>query len=122
MLAANAWYDNSSLRKPHMAAHVKTSLGGLHKCPACGAVTCVLETRVGGARLVSNSNILRRRRKCMACDHRFTTVEITLEDYAALSSNQSAVLRAALLRTRNTLQAGVRRLDFLLEAEDIANG
>jgi len=38
------------------------------KCPACDSATHVLETRE-----------TRRRRRCLTCDHRFTTIEVLAE-------------------------------------------
>lgn len=40
------------------------------RCPACQHDTKVLETRLTG------EGLFRRRRKCLNCDYRFTTLEI----------------------------------------------
>ena len=40
------------------------------RCPACQSETKVLETRL------NSEGLFRRRRECLHCDHRFTTLEI----------------------------------------------
>lgn len=40
------------------------------KCPACSSETQVLESREAG-----DSTVIRRRRECKGCKHRFTTYE-----------------------------------------------
>jgi transcriptional regulator NrdR family protein len=41
-------------------------------CTKCSSDTQVLDSRVS-----DESNIVRRRRSCLACNHRFTTYEVT---------------------------------------------
>ena len=44
------------------------------RCPKCNSIeTKVLETRVG-----KNETSIRRRRECLDCEHRFTTIESVL--------------------------------------------
>ena len=43
----------------------------LHKCPFCGAD----ETAVADTRINDDGDIVRRRRRCLKCDKRFTTYE-----------------------------------------------
>ena len=44
------------------------------KCPKCDNKTEVIDSRL------SKHNRVRRRRKCKKCGHRFTTLEINIED------------------------------------------
>jgi len=43
-------------------------------CPGCGETTCVIETRH-----TSDGKAIKRRRKCMVCGYRKTTVETVKE-------------------------------------------
>ena len=56
------------------------------KCPECGRLTVVLETRGS-----------RRRRAC-AKGHRFTTEEVTKAELSARWDNARSVIRAAVMR------------------------
>lgn len=49
-------------------------------CPRCGSQ----DTHVCDSRGNRDSSRRRRRRFCEGCDHRFSTVEITLAEYEAL--------------------------------------
>lgn len=49
------------------------------KCPLCGKDTIVLDSR-----FKSDDNIIRRRRECLTCGHRFTTKEIMTSTYDPL--------------------------------------
>lgn len=62
-------------------------------CPECGSIqTCVIDSR--GVPSVGQK---RRRRKCSKCEARWTTLEITYEEYLALKENsQIQALRADL--------------------------
>lgn len=51
------------------------------KCPKCGGATAVRETRD-----------VRRRRTCLACDHRFTTREIVVADTLTVVKSTGQVL------------------------------
>ncbi|MDP2262654.1 MAG: hypothetical protein Q8K24_05795 [Hydrogenophaga sp.] len=70
------------------------------KCTNCGRPTAVVETRVEPDGLM-----LRRRRACRVCDHRFNTFEIddglaaTVRKYAA--THAKAVARRQALTLRN---------------------
>lgn len=48
------------------------------KCPECGKKSEVIDTRLA-------SYGVRRRHKCKACGHKFTTVEIPISDYRYLA-------------------------------------
>ena len=41
------------------------------RCPKCGN----LDDRVIDSRTIRNGNVIRRRRSCLSCEHRFTTYE-----------------------------------------------
>lgn len=41
------------------------------RCPKCGN----LDDKVIDSRTIRNGNVIRRRRSCLSCDHRFTTYE-----------------------------------------------
>lgn len=46
-------------------------------CPKCGAArTCVIDSRAD-----SNGLHVRRRRKCLKCRKRFTTYEVSVDEY-----------------------------------------
>ena len=55
-------------------------------CPKCGADTIVVDSRR------SDANI-KRRRKCLRCGNRFSTMEIDLDVYTALSAAPDADTR-----------------------------
>ena len=57
-------------------------------CPVCGG-----ETKVVDSRPIEDGT--RRRRQCLECDHRFTTVEIDADYYEALKPiDKKAVQKA----------------------------
>ena len=60
------------------------------KCPRCQSASEVLETRDA-----------KRRRKCTACDHRWTTFEVTAQQ---LHQMQADTIR--LVRVRNLINEG----------------
>ena len=49
-------------------------------CPNCGIKSKVIDTRPASSAI----DRIRRRRECLACGHRYTTIEITLETYETL--------------------------------------
>lgn len=62
-------------------------------CPLCNGKTAVRDVRVKGADL-------RRRRICLSCGHRFSTIEISTDDLATLTrrANNPDHLRATVRR------------------------
>lgn len=59
-------------------------------CPVCGAETKVVDSR-------SIEDGTRRRRKCLECDYRFSTVEIDVDYYEALKPINKGEFQKALL-------------------------
>ena len=52
------------------------------KCPKCGHdVLACIETRPSG-------ETIRRRRKCLKCGHRFSTFEISFDEYYGLKNSE----------------------------------
>ena len=58
-------------------------------CPICGCETSVVDTR-------PSEDSVRRRRKCVECSHRFTTVEIDADYYAILMPTDKQAFKEAL--------------------------
>ena len=46
-------------------------------CPICNGKTKCIDTRESG----EVDNAIRRRYKCINCDYRYSTIEVSLEDY-----------------------------------------
>lgn len=65
-------------------------------CPKCRSKSFVLETR-------SSNDMVRRRRECPACDHRWTTLEAfdTDTQVAKLDTTVSRQMKALQKRTRH---------------------
>lgn len=61
-------------------------------CPLCKGKTATLDTR-------SSPTGTRRRKKCVECDHRFTTWESLQKEAAPLSEDRVLALAADALRT-----------------------
>lgn len=76
------------------------------KCPACGGGTCVTDSRPSG-------DVIRRRRKCYACGHRMTTMEIPHEIFADLDIE---ALRQQTIADINTFVASFGRLNRAIKA------
>ena len=53
-------------------------------CPHCDGDTMVIDSRLG-------HHLTRRRRKCTACEYRFSTVEIEAETYKELQGDSDKV-------------------------------
>src|SRR4026209_2442857 len=58
-----------------------TPQGDGTRCPRCGSDTSVLETR-------ANRGSLRRRRRCLHCPGRVTTIELAAPDYSKLNTTE----------------------------------
>ena len=76
------------------------------KCPKCGGESEVLETR-------STSYGRRRREKCNFCHHRFSTVEITKEEYEFLTG---------LAKNHKRIYDFVKKLDEVFKNYKIEEG
>lgn len=74
------------------------------QCPSCGGDSYVTDTRLP-----------RRRRVCVACQHRWTTYEVTLEEYAKLPQRRVRNVVPIELRKeyRKLTRAGVSRDEAL---------
>ena len=59
-------------------------------CPHCGGETKVVDSR-------PNEDSTRRRRECLECKHRFSTVEIDADYYETLKPVDKYALQNALL-------------------------
>lgn len=68
-------------------------------CPACGGKTAVTDSRGG-------DTFIRRRRKCMSCGVRCTTVEAAFPSYQRGTTFPSDVTQAM------TLGAAINRMSF----------
>lgn len=58
-------------------------------CPNCGAPTKVVDSRPSAKTVV-------RRRKCLECKYRFSTIEIDTEVYERLSPPDVEAIRSAI--------------------------
>ncbi len=86
------------------------------KCPFCGAD----ETAVVDTRLNDEADVVRRRRKCNACDKRFTTyerAEIRLPQVIKKNGLRSEYARDKL---RASLELALRKRPVSMEAIDAA--
>ena len=77
-------------------------------CPQCGST----QTRVTDTR--SSADSVRRRRECMTCGQRWSTVEKQLAPAKAKRSKQAKRLNVARVALANTL----RLIDVCLEDEN----
>lgn len=63
-------------------------------CPKCGSkYTTVVDSRKS-----SNESIIRRRRRCEKCDKRFTTYEITEQDWKAFENFKNILEKAGYVK------------------------
>ncbi|MVW78344.1 transcriptional regulator NrdR [Bordetella sp. 02P26C-1] len=98
------------------------------KCPFCGNV----DTQVADSRVSEEGDTIRRRRRCLACDKRFTTyerVELVMPTLVKRNGNRSeydpAKLRASLslaLRKRPVSTAEVDSAVARIEETLLASG
>ncbi len=51
--------------------------GVVKVCPICNGKTKCIDTRESG----EVDNAIRRRYKCLDCDYRYTTIEISIDEY-----------------------------------------
>lgn len=59
-------------------------------CPICNGETKVKDSR-------PDEDSVRRRRECLVCQHRFSTVEIDVDLFATMKPRNKNAFRAALL-------------------------
>lgn len=86
------------------------------KCPFCGAE----DTAVADTRLNDEGDVVRRRRKCNACDKRFTTyerAEIQLPQVVKKNGLRTEFKREKL---RASLELALRKRPVSIEAVDAA--
>ena len=86
------------------------------KCPFCGAE----DTAVADTRLNDEGDVVRRRRKCNACDKRFTTyerAEIQLPQVVKKNGLRTEYSRAKL---RASLELALRKRPVSMESVDAA--
>lgn len=96
------------------------------KCPFCGHA----ETQVAETRLIDDATGIRRRRRCTACDKRFTTFEradlgfplIIKSDHSRVEYQRSKVYASMAIATRKRpvsaqdIEAAIARLEEQLLA------
>ena len=58
-------------------------------CPVCGGKTHVVDSR-------QSEDSIKRRRECLECNHRFSTLEIDVDYYASLKPINKKAVRTAL--------------------------
>lgn len=80
-------------------------------CPICGGATRVADSR-------PNSDSIRRRRECLECKNRFSTVEIDADYYATLKPIDKKAVRKVLYDGFANL---TRQLFYLLNIEERNN-
>jgi transcriptional repressor NrdR len=87
------------------------------RCPFCGAD----DTRVVDSRLADEGDQVRRRRRCVACDERFTTYEIAeLTMPRVIKSNDGREpfnddkLRSGIMRALEKRPVGIDRIEAAL--------
>ena len=78
-------------------------------CPTCGAATMVMQSRADTG---LPGDPLRRRRKCGACSHRFSTIELSLEEAKAVLGAREAV-KSGLIQASAELHATLERVRSL---------
>jgi len=81
-----------------------------YPCPKCGTITQVADTRR------AESNWLRRRRRCIACNNRFSTIEIpteVLDSYADVANSKDIVALVRLLAQAQDVATKIRDLPAL---------
>lgn len=91
-------------------------------CPSCNRPTTVLETR-----RAEDGAATRRRRKCPACGHRFTTYErrdrepmFVLKRDGERQRFDRTKLRAALLRSTHKRQVSAADVEALVDRVEVA--
>jgi transcriptional regulator NrdR family protein len=67
-----------------------TTRGSVRQCPRCGGP----KSEVADSR--DEAGRLKRRRKCLACGHRWSTVEMPIAAYEAITTAKEALGAAAL--------------------------
>ena len=69
-------------------------------CPLCKGQTIVVDSR-------PHDNDTTRRRECLACEYRFTTIEVSREQYQRLLPPDRAALRASVDRFLQSLKEAI---------------
>ena len=83
-------------------------------CPVCGADTKVIDSR-------PIEDGTRRRRQCLECDHRFTTVEIDVDYYDAMRPIDNEAVHKALVSGCAELTNRLYRA-LHIEGRNVGNG
>lgn len=89
------------------------------ECPECKADTTVVDTRE-----LAGKELMRRRRKCTACDHKFTTVEMHYPVFQDLIKRPVALVKDKTVRKpkstvkQETTQEVRRRIEARRRLED----
>ncbi len=87
------------------------------RCPFCGAD----DTRVVDSRLANEGDQVRRRRRCVACDERFTTYEVAeltmprvIKSNAAREPFNDDKLRGGIMRALEKRPVSIERIEAAL--------
>jgi len=81
-------------------------------CPKCKNDTKVIDSRPTGQEKSPGCKKIRRRRECLKCGFRFTTIEITQD---SLDVEVQAKLNKEVSSIKRTVRALQDRLDRILE-------
>lgn len=93
------------LKRPNRVPHPTPDyISGGFACPKCEGRTAVRDSRS------TVDGLIRRRRMCQDCDHKFTTIEVTLDhqlpsNIHTLNTSLSASIREMLARYNNLARA-----------------
>ncbi|MEY4285874.1 MAG: transcriptional repressor NrdR [Betaproteobacteria bacterium] len=86
------------------------------KCPFCAhPETQVVETRVG-----EEGDVIRRRRRCVECDKRFTTYERSDVTYPAIVKKDGRRIEFDATKLRSSMQLALRKRPVSTEQVDAA--
>lgn len=86
------------------------------KCPFCGHTsTQVLDTRVS-----DDADVVRRRRRCEACDKRFTTYERTELAFPAIVKKNGSRVDYTRAKLKDSMRLALRKRPVSAEAVDEA--
>ena len=86
------------------------------KCPFCGHA----ETQVVETRLSEDSGFVRRRRRCIACDKRFTTYERPDVSYPAVVKKDGRRIEYDRRKLQGSLNLALRKRPVSTEQVDLA--
>lgn len=78
-------------------------------CPKCNNPTIITDSRLAK----SYDGIVRRRRKCTKCAHRYTTIEMPIEKLEEMDANMDSLKKAIIgIKSLPQLQAILDQVKF----------